>query len=274
MPSSKSLKEVVKVAEEITEISEKKFQSVLTQLKRSFVIMKKDLKIYYNKPPVIIQGIIFPVILFIALTVGRSVEPIYMISGLMAMIIFLSSTSIGPIVFPWETMRKTFERLITCPISIKTILLGSVWSTFIYGLIFSSLPLIFGAIFLSAELTINILIVLLGMIVAGLAFACFSLILSVPSIDSPGNTMVLTVLIKFPLVFMSPMFMPISLSPVAYISPITYFLDIVNVGLGDVSAFGVFGVLIDLGVLVCFGFVFLILAFLLHGKTLERRFRG
>ncbi len=251
-----------------------KMKTFIVQLKRSFVITKKDLKIYYNKPPVLIQGILFPIILFIALTLGRSVQPIYLISGLMAMIIFLTSTSIGPIVFPWETMRRTFERLVTCPISIKTILIGSVWSTFIYGIIFSSIPLIIGIIFLVSELTINIILIILGMVIAGLAFACFSLILSVPSTDTPGNTMVFTVLIKFPLVFMSPLFVPITLSPIAFISPLTYFIDIINVGLGSISAFGPLGVLFDIGILIAFGFGFLFLAFFLHGKTLERRFRG
>jgi ABC-2 type transport system permease protein len=260
--------------ESILELKENKFRTFLIQIKRSFVITKKDLKIYYNKPPVLIQGIIFPIILFIALTVGRNVQAIYLISGLMAMTAFLTSTSIAPIVFPWETMRKTFERLITCPISIKTILLGSVWSTFIYGMIFSSIPLIFGLIFLSTQLSINLIIIIIGMIVACLAFACFSLILSVPSTDTPGNTMVFTILIKFPLIFISPIFMPINLTPIAFISPLTYLVDIVNIGLGEVSAFGTFGLLFDIGILLAFSFGFLFLAFILHGKTLERRFRG
>lgn len=251
-----------------------KMRTFLIQIKRSLVIAKKDLKIYYNKPPVLIQGILFPIILFIALTIGRNVESLYLISGLMAMVTFLTSTSIGPIVFPWETMRRTFERLITCPISIKTILLGSVWSTFLYGIIFSSIPLIIGITFLSTELTINLFYIITGMVIAGLAFACFSLILSVPSTDTPGNTMVFTILIKFPLIFISPLFMPIALSPIAFISPLTYFIDILNVGLGSVSAFGPLGVLFDIGILLAFGFGFLFLAFLLHGKTLERRFRG
>ncbi|MFW9972814.1 MAG: ABC transporter permease [Candidatus Odinarchaeota archaeon] len=260
--------------ESFIEQKDTKMRIFLIQIKRSLIIAKKDLKIYYNKPPVLIQGIIFPIILFIALTIGRSVEPLYLISGLMAMIIFLTSTSIGPIVFPWETMRRTFERLITCPISIKTILLGSVWSTFLYGIIFSSIPLIIGLVFLSAELSINSFVIITGMVIAGLAFACFSLILSVPSTDTPGNTMILTILIKFPLIFISPLFMPIILSPIAFISPLTYFIDIVNVGLGSVSTFGPFGVLFDIGILLAFGFGFLFLAFILHGKTLERRFRG
>ena len=133
-------------------VQDTKINTLLIQLKRSLVITKKDLKIYYNKPPVLIQGIFFPIILYIALTIGRNIPSLYLVSGLMAMTIFLTSTSIGPIVFPWETMSKTFERVITCPISIKTILLGSLWSSFIFGFLFSLIPLILGMIFLSQQL--------------------------------------------------------------------------------------------------------------------------
>ncbi|MFX1294671.1 MAG: ABC transporter permease, partial [Promethearchaeota archaeon] len=135
---------MVKISEEIALVKSSKPDSFVTQIKRSFIIAKKDLKIYYNKAPVLIQGIIFPIILFVAFTLGRDVQTLFLISGLMTMVLFLTSTSIGPVVFPWETMRKTLERLITCPISIKTILLGSIWSSFIYAIIFSSIPLVLG----------------------------------------------------------------------------------------------------------------------------------
>jgi len=251
-----------------------KFRSVGTQIRRSFIITKKDLRIYYNKPPVLIQGILFPLILFVALTIGRNIQSIYLISGMMAMILFLTSTSLGPIVFPWEAMQKTLERLITCPISIKTILLGSMWSSLIYGILFSSIPLILGSIFSVISLNFNLLLIIVGMIVAGLAFSCFSLILSVPSSSTPGSTMVFTILIKFPLVFMTPLFIPIVLTPIAYISPLTYFIDIINVSLGDLSVFGMFGILIDLIILSLLGLGFLFLAFFLHEKTLEKRFQS
>jgi len=68
--------------------------------------------------------------------------------------------------------------------------------------------------------------------------------------------------------------MPINDHPIAFISPLTYFVDIVNVSLGLESAFGQYGILFDFGVLVLFGFCFLFLAFVLHKKTLQKRFRG
>jgi len=68
--------------------------------------------------------------------------------------------------------------------------------------------------------------------------------------------------------------MPIQSTPYSIVSPLTYFIDIINVGLGDESAFGAYGLLIDFGILLLFGFFFLFLAFFLHEKVLQKRFRG
>jgi len=139
-----------------------------TQFKRSFAITKKDLRIYYNKGPVVIQGLLFPIILFFAFTIGRTIIPVFLISGLMAMTLFLTATSIGPVV----------ERLIACPISIKTILIGNIWSSLIFGCIFSIVPLLLGILIFGLWISLNIFIILLGVFVAALAFSSFSLILS------------------------------------------------------------------------------------------------
>ncbi|MFX1302419.1 MAG: ABC transporter permease [Promethearchaeota archaeon] len=264
---------MVEINKEFLIAKKSRFRNFKTQIKRSFTITKKDLKIYYNKPPVLIQGIFFPIILFFAFTIGRNISPVYLISGIIAMVLFLTSTSLGPIIFPWETMRGTFERLTTCPISIKTILIGSIWGSFIYGLLFSSIPLVLGVIFLSSGLVINYFLIITAMIIAALVFSSFSLIISAPPTRNPGNTMILQIFIKFPLLFISPLFMPIASLPTAIVSPLTYCLDIINVGLGENSAFGTFGLLIDFGVLIGIGFIFLFLAFTLHQKTLEKRFR-
>jgi ABC-2 type transport system permease protein len=251
-----------------------KFKAIMTQFKRSLAISKKDLRIYYNKGPVVIQGILFPIMLFLAFTIGREIVPLYVISGLMTMVIFLTSTSIGPVVFPWETRQKTLERLITCPISIRTILLGNVWSSFIFGCIFSTIPLLMGIIFFGLWKEMNLLLIIPGIVLAAFSFSSFSLILSVPPTDTPASTMILTILIKFPLIFISPLFIPIVLNPITFISPLSYFLDIINVGFGTASAFGSLGLLLDFGYLFIFGFGFLFLAFILHAKVLQKRFKG
>jgi ABC-type multidrug transport system permease subunit len=67
--------------------------------------------------------------------------------------------------------------------------------------------------------------------------------------------------------------MPIQNHPLAIISPLTYLVDLINIGLGLESAFGNFGIIIDFCLLVIFGFSFMMIAFILHEKTLQKRFR-
>jgi hypothetical protein len=86
--------------------------------------------------------------------------------------------------------------------------------------------------------------------------------------------MILTIMIKFPLLFISALFRPIRSSPYSLISPLTYFIDIINYGLSGSSEFGPLGILFDFSFLLIFGFGFLFLAFFLHGKVLQKRFTG
>jgi ABC-2 type transport system permease protein len=111
-----------------------------------------------------------------------------------------------------------------------------------------------------------------GILVSSFAFSSASLLLSVPPTDMPQNTMILTVLIKFPLIFISPLFMPINSAPLAVISPLTYFIDIVNVALGLKSGFGSFGLPLDFLVLSLIGIGFLLISTKLHQKTIQKRF--
>jgi ABC-2 type transport system permease protein len=84
--------------------------------------------------------------------------------------------------------------------------------------------------------------------------------------------MIFTLSIKFPLVFLSGLFMPIQSAPYSIVSPVTYLIDIINFGFFGVSAFGQYGILIDFIVLILFGLGFISLAFKLHEIFLQRRF--
>ena len=260
------------ITENLSEYKNSRLERFISQIKRSYAISKKNIKIYYNKGPVAIQGVAFPIILFFAFTLGRHIEPFHIISGLMSLILFLTATSVAPIVFPWETRQNTLEKLITCPISIKTILLGDIWGSFFFGMIFSIFPLIIGIMVLSIWNILSIGLMILGVIVGAFSFSCFSVILSVPPADNPSTTQILTVVIKFPLIFISAPFVPIESVPYSVISPLTYFIDIINFGLSGSSAFGPNGLLLDFSVLLMVGFGFLFLAFFLHGKVLQKRF--
>jgi ABC-type multidrug transport system permease subunit len=68
--------------------------------------------------------------------------------------------------------------------------------------------------------------------------------------------------------------MPIEAAPYSIISPVTYFIDIVNFGLTGQSAFGSLGLFLDFIILIGFGLSFLFLAFKLHELVLQKRFSG
>jgi len=62
------------------------------QLKRSFAIAKKDIRIYYSKGPVVVFGLIFPLFLLLAFTIGRNVSAKELFPGLIGMAVFFTAT--------------------------------------------------------------------------------------------------------------------------------------------------------------------------------------
>jgi len=244
----------------------------LEQLKRALAIAKKDLRIYYKRGPVLIFGLIMPFFLFLAFSIGRNMPAERLFTGLLGMTIFFSSMSIGPAIVPFEARSKTLERLVSTPVSVWAILIGDVVASFLYGLSISTVPLIIGLI-----LGVNIagaLVLCLGMILAAFCFASFGVLLSAyPPTDIPSTVMMISNLVKFPLVFISGVFVPIWEIHdwgrfVASASPLTYFTDLVNYCTQGASYYSVF---VDFVALVGFTLAFLIAAIKIHERTLSER---
>ena len=108
--------------------------NLLRQLRGSLAIAEKDARIYYVKPPLIIFGILFPVFFFLAFGLGKQLLPHVLVPGLVAMTLFFTSSSVGPLVTPWERTARTYERLLTTPVSVFSLLLGDVLAGIIFGL--------------------------------------------------------------------------------------------------------------------------------------------
>jgi ABC-2 type transport system permease protein len=243
------------------------------QLKRSFAITKKDVRIYYSKGPVVVFGLIFPLFLFLAFTIGRNLSVKELFPGLIGMAVFFTATSVGPAILPWETRSKTLERLACSPVSTWAIFFGDILASFIFGMLISLVPLAAASI-LGVEI-MDLLVLSLGMILATLCFASLSVLLSVyPPTDIPATVMMLSSLIKFPLVFISGVFVPIEQLPewgkiVASASPLTYFTDLTRYTISGISYYSA---PVDLAVLTAFTLVFLISSVKLHEKFLPQRF--
>ncbi len=242
------------------------------QLKRALAIAKKNLRIYYRRGPVVIFGLLMPFFLFLAFFIGRNMQIERLFTGLLGMTIFFSSMSIGPVIVPFEARSRTLERLLSTPVSVWALLMGDVIASFLYGFLISFVPLIIGLI-----LGVNIangLVLSLGMVLAAFCFSSFSVLLSAyPPTDVPSTVMMVSNLVKFPLVFISGVFIPICELQdwgriVASFSPLTYFTDLVNYSTQGISYYSVF---VDFAALMGFTVLFLVFAIKIHEKTLAER---
>lgn len=244
----------------------------MDQLKRSLGIMKKDILIYYLKGPVVIFGFLMPLFLFLAFFIGsRKMSADFLISGLIGMTVFFTATAVSPVIAPWEAQIRTLERLISAPISITTLLFGDMLASFLFGMLIPILPIGIGL-----AIGVNIIhpiIFMLGIILAAACFSSFGLILSSPPSNAPSNVMMISSLVRFPLVFVSGIFVPLEQMPywgqtIASISPLTYFIDLIRYTINGTSYYSI---QIDFIAIILFTVTFFFLAVQLHKRTIFKR---
>ncbi len=242
------------------------------QLRRSWAIAKKDIRIYYFKGPVLIFGVFMPVFLFLAFFMGSRQLPLaFLISGLIGMTLFFTATAVSPAIFPWEGQAKTLERLASCPITIEAIVFGDMIASILFGIGITLVTIIIG---LALGLSLLHGITLLAAIfLAACCFSAIGMLLAVPPTNVPSNIMMLSSLIKFPLVFISGIFIPLEQMPswglvLSVCSPLTYFTDLVRYSFTDAHYYPV---LIDVAALGVFTLVFTAGTMYLHKRTMPRR---
>jgi ABC-2 type transport system permease protein len=227
------------------------------------VIARKDMRIYYRKAPVFIFGLILPTFLFFAFFVGRQLDIPRYFPGFLAMTIFFTASSVGPLIIPWEKQGGTFERLLTLPVSILTIILGDTIAGTLFGIIISVMVLLAGGALLSISMPLATILALPILFFLGnLCFAALGVLLSAPAGRVPSNVMMLSSLVRFPLVFISGIFIPLAELPeaaraVSMFSPLTYLSDGLDATMGQPS---VIPILVDTAVLIGFTAVFLLAA--------------
>jgi ABC-2 type transport system permease protein len=240
--------------------------------KQSLAIVDKNIRIYYSKGPVIIFGLLMPLFLFIAFYIGRNTPIEVLIPGLLGMTAFFTATSVGPAIVPWEARAKTLERLISSPVSLRTIFLGDALSSFVFGILVSAV--VAAASLLFGVPVVQPLLLCFGLVLATFCFAAFSILLSAyPPTDNPATVMMLSSMIKFPLIFISGVLIPIEQLPVwgkaiSSISPLTYFTDLARYSIQGTSHFPI---AVDILVLIGFTLAFLFVAIKIHEHTILKR---
>jgi len=231
------------------------------------VVAKKDAMIYYLKAPVITFGLIFPVFFFLAFAIGRAVPPGALVPGMLAMAVFFSASAVGPLITPWERQARTYERLATSPASLEAILLGDLLAAAAFGAVVSLIPLGLGLAVTSAHV-VSPGRLLGGVVLGALAFGALGVLLAARDTDAPSEVMMLSNLVRLPLIFVSGVFVPLADLPawsqwVGFLSPLSYCVDLVRASLGEAAVFPPW---VSASALMGFAAAFVALAALLHRR--------
>lgn len=240
------------------------------RLQRVLAVAKKDIRIYYAKGPVLIFGILIPAFFFLAFTMGRELSDIQLVAGLVGMALWFTSTSISPVIGPWETRDGTLARLVSAPIDVSEILLGDIFASAAVGVAITVVT----AVFLSFVLGLVVphpVVLGAGLVLAALGFSALGVLMAAIPTDATSDVMMLATLVKFPVIFVSGIFVPLENLPewgrvVAYASPLTYLVETTRYGLGTGENVAIW--LVGLTVFFLGTFV---LAVALHRRTLPMR---
>ncbi|MBP1928913.1 ABC-2 type transport system permease protein [Methanolinea mesophila] len=215
-----------------------------------FVITGKNMRLYYTKPPVLMFGVLFPLFMFFAFFVGRKLDLVTFFPAFLGMMVFFTASSVGPLITPWEKREKTYERLLSYPVTQDSIILGDVVAGVIFGLGIGLLVWIASTFFVPVPVT-NPWLFALAFILGTFSCAALGALLASPASDSPPNVMIFSNLVRFPLIFISGIFIPLSqlegaAQVLAYCSPLAYLVDLFN---GAMAGSSVLSPFIDCAVL-------------------------
>jgi ABC-2 type transport system permease protein len=235
------------------------------QLRGACVIIRKNALLYYLKAPVLVFGIVFPTFFFLAFKMGRPIAAEHIVPAMVAMSLWFTASAVGPLVTPWERQARTYERLLASPISLTAMLAGDIASGMIFGLALSGVSVLLGLLLTDACLA-GAVWLLAGLLCGAASFAALGVVLAAIPAPSPSNIMLLSNLVRLPLLFVSGIFLPIAAMPawarwLAPLSPLAYAADLIRHGFGRPAYFPP---LLSLSMLMLFTAVLLAIARHLH----------
>lgn len=244
------------------------------ELVAAWAIAKKDVRIYYLKPPTIVSGMLFPLFMFLAFAVGRPggrpEGPSLLLPGLIGVTILFSASSIEPVSIPIERRMKTYDRLVSAPISLNAVVFGESMSGFLYSLGIAFVVLSAGMLIFRTPLVSTVLLVP-GMLLTSFCFATMGALFAVYPTESPGVIVSIVNLVRFPLIFISGVFIPLEPIPgfgqtVVFFSPLTYGNDLIQAAFRGQTYFDP---LVDVAMLCVFILIFQVVANQLYKRFTE-----
>ncbi|TFG14522.1 MAG: ABC transporter permease [Promethearchaeota archaeon] len=245
-------------------------------LRNIWMLSKKNMTLYVKRGPVLIFGLMFPFFLVISWILGRTITIHQIFIGIVAMTSFFTSTAISPVILPIETREKSLERLLSAPVSFNEILLGIIIASTLYSIIITS---IISIIFILPFPTLiaspfSYIIIFIGISLMGVLGSLLGLLVSSKPTDMTSDIMVLMNLIKFPLLFIGGVFIPLSSLPSSiailyFFSPLTFVTEMLRSSVDQTNLLSN-----EVSILFLIGWIalFLTLNYVLHRKTMPKRF--
>ena len=244
-------------------------------LSRIWLLSKKNITLYIKKGPVLIFGLMFPFFMTLSWVIGREISLNLVFIGIISMTSFFTATAISPVVLPIETREKSLERILSSPISLNEILIGIILASTLYSLFITSIiTIIFILIFsVGFNSLITIFVMFFGIGLMSILGSLLGLLVAAHPTDMTSDVMIIMNLIKFPLLFISGVFVPLQTMPfnlvfISFLSPITFLTDLLRF---CVEGNNFFLVQFDILMLIIWIISLSIVNYILHKKTMPKR---
>lgn len=197
-------------------------------MRRVWSIMRKDLRAYYLKPPLITWAIVMPLVLILAFYLRNPQDIVGILPGLIGMTVLFGATSMEGIAFTFEKRVGALERLFLAPITVRQIVLAKVLSGAAFGILTGSVVLVGGNLVFE-EVAPHWPLAMVALVLTSLAMASLGMVVAV-SVKEVFEAMTLFNFFRFPMVFLCGVFLPVAsmvlpLRIIAYALPLTYAVD-------------------------------------------------
>ena len=235
-------------------------------LRGMFYIALKDVKAYYFKASNISWGILFPFAFILAFAIRNPGDLRALVPGLLALTILFGTSSMEAIVIVFERRIGALERLFLAPLRLPALLAGKLLGGMAFGLMVTLVVLVISLAVFGVAGT-NWLMLVLALLLSATAFSALGAFVSV-AVKEVFEAQTLANFIRFPMMFLGGVFvpldsMPVWLQSVARLFPLTYSVEALRAALSGASWTTA---ALDLGALA----VFSLLLFLLAVNTLAR----
>jgi len=197
------------------------------QLARAWAIARKDIRVYYLKPPLISWGMLFPVVMILAFYVRSPGDIRTVAPGLIGMTVLFGATSMEAVVIAFEKRIGAMERLMMAPISPAALVAGKAASGALFGAATGSIVWLLSVV--AWGLPFRPVGTLLAILLGSIAFSLMGVIISL-LMKEVFDAMTLSNVFRFPMVFLCGVFSPVAALPraltfVARALPLTYTVE-------------------------------------------------